>query len=277
MKRVGILYHPMISAARTEAAKLQSFLQAKGVSAWLCSAWEGAKARALLDDTDLLLAVGGDGTILRTAQVAFPTQVPITGINLGTLGFITELTSSEAMEKLPALLAGEGWIDERAMIEASVDREHGAGQAYCALNDVVVARGQLPRMVHVEASIAGELLTTYRADGVIAATATGSTAYSLAAGGPILYPQSSEFLLTSIAPHLGSAYSLVLPATAVVRFRISTVHEAVLSIDGHINVPLSDGAVITAKHSSNAVRFLRIHPASFYGTLEQRLKGKQQR
>ncbi len=277
MKRVGILYHPMIKTAATEAKKLQEFLESSGVSTWLCSAWEGDKARAQVDGTDLVISVGGDGTIIRATQVALPAQIPVTGINLGKLGFMTELSTDGALKKIPALIAGEGWIDERAMVEVeSIDQERGTAQVYYALNDVVMARGAIVRMVYIETSIDGELLTTYKADGVIVATATGSTGYSLAAGGPILHPQAREFLLTPVMPHLSSPYSLVLPSTAIVSLHISTAHQATLSIDGHINLPLSSGATVTVKHSSKVARFLRIHPqASFYGSLERRLKGKQ--
>ena len=276
IKGVGILYHPMIEAAYTLAKELSEFLSSKGVSVWLCSAWEGEKAKTQLDKTDLILTTGGDGTILRAAQVALPAQTPITGINLGKLGFMTELSADEAWDKLSALLEGEGWIDERAMLEAELSVTDKEPTTFYALNDVVVARGATARMVYVEASIDGELLTTYRADGVILATATGSTGYSLAAGGPILHPQAQEFLLLPILPHLSLAYTLVLPATAVVNLCITTAHQATLSIDGHINLPLTSGAIITVKRSSNIGRFLRIHPeTSFYSSLEQRLKGKQ--
>ena len=279
MKRVGILYHPMIEAARSLAEKLEKFLDSNGVSVWLCSAWEGERAKAQVAGTDLILSIGGDGTILRAAQAVVPGLTPVTGINLGRLGFMTELSTDEAEAKLPALLAGEGWIDERAMLEAELlpaGQEDETARMFYALNDVVVARGAIARIVHVAASIDGELLTTYRADGVIVATATGSTGYSLAAGGPILHPQAKEFLLLPILPHLGSAYTLVLPSTAVVKLRISTTHQATLSIDGHINLPLSSGAIVTIKPSSNKARFLRIHSeTSFYGSLEQKLKGKQ--
>ncbi len=279
MKRVGILYHPMIEAAYTLAKKLEEFLGSSGISVWLCSAWEGEKARTQVDDTDLILSIGGDGTILRAAQAVVPEITPITGINLGKLGFMTELSADEALAKLPALLAGEGWVDERAMLEVELsppDKEHRAPRIFYALNDVVVARGAVARMVYIEATIDGEPLTTYKADGVIVATATGSTGYSLAAGGPILHPQAKEFLLLPILAHLSSAYALVLPSTAVVKLRISTAHQAILSIDGHINLPLPTGAIITVKHSPTVARFLRIHPeTSFYGSLEQRLKGKQ--
>ena len=279
VKRIGILYHPMIETAYTLAKELQEFLGSRGISVWLCSAWEWEKARAQVNGTDLIISIGGDGTILRTAQAVVPELTSITGINLGKLGFMTELSADEALAKLPALLTGEGWIDERAMLEAKLsppDKEDRASHIFYALNDVVVARGTIARMVYIEATIDGQPLTTYKADGVIVATATGSTGYSLAAGGPILHPQAKEFLLLPILPHLGSAYTLVLPSTAVVKLRISTTHQATLSIDGHINLPLSSGAIVTIKPGSNKARFLRIHSeTSFYGSLEQKLKGKQ--
>ena len=129
-------------------------------------------------------------------------------------------------------------------------------------------------MIFVEAHINGEPVTAYKADGVIAATATGSTGYSLAAGGPILHPQSADFLLVPISPHLSPAYPLVLPASSVVRLKVSTNHQAALSVDGHINLPLASGDVITIRHSASISRFLRIHSGDFYGSLEQKLKGK---
>jgi len=277
MNKIGILYHPMIEAANSLAKKLDEFLSSEGISVWLCSAWEREKSRAQVNDTDLILSIGGDGTILRAVQAVVPHPIPITGINLGKLGFMTELAADEAVAKLPALLAGEGWIDERATLEAELlpMQEGESPRMFCALNDVIVSRGAIARVVYVDASIDGEPLTTYKADGVIVATATGSTGYSLAAGGPILHPQAMEFLLLPIVPHLSSAYTLVLPSTAVVKLRISSAHQAILSVDGHINLPLSSGAVVRVKPGSNRARFLRICPEkSFFRSLEQKLKGK---
>jgi len=276
MKRIGILCHPLNKAACPLAEELQAFLSSRGISVWVCSAWEAEQARGLLDNTDLILTVGGDGTILRAAQVVIPHSIPITGINLGKLGFMTELSVDEAKDKLPALLAGEGWIDERAMLEAEL-RPPGkeAPTLFHALNDVVMARGEIARIVRIEASIDGEPLTSYKADGVIVATATGSTGYALSAGGPILHPQAKEFLLLPILPHLSSAYTLVLPPKAVVRLRISAAHPITLSIDGHINLPVSSGTTLMVKQSAYRAHFLRIHRASFYGSLERRLKGKK--
>ncbi len=276
IKRVGILYHPMNQAAYPLAEELGRFLGSRGVSFWLCSAWEGEQARSQVAGTDLILSIGGDGTILRAAQAVVPGPTPITGINLGKLGFMTEFSANEATDKLAALCEGKGWLDERAMLEAEVSTAAEEPLTFYALNDVVVARGAIARMVQVEASIDGQLLTTYRADGVILATATGSTGYSLTAGGPVLHPQAEEFLLLPILPHLTLAYTLVLPPAAVVSLRITTFHQATLSIDGHINMPLPSGAAVTVKHSSNTGRFLRIQPENtFYSSLEQKLKGKQ--
>lgn len=274
IKRVGILYHPMIERAQKVAKDIENFLVPKGVSVWTCSAWEPEKVQAQLDKTDLILTTGGDGTILRAVQVALPAQTPITGINLGKLGFMTELGADEAVGKLPDLIAGKGWIDERALLEVELPGEHEPDvKKFYALNDVVVARGAIARLIVIDVIIDSEPLTTYRADGIIVATATGSTGYSLAAGGPILHPRSEEMVLVPINPHLGLAYSMVLPPQAVVTLRVNTSHQATISVDGHINMPLSSGTVITVRQSANKTRFLRIRPEnSFYRTLEQKLK-----
>ena len=274
MKKIGVLYHPKVKATRAKTGEIRKFLDSRGISVWLCSSWEGDEARAQLGGTDLVLSVGGDGTILRAAQVVAPGEIPITGINLGKLGFMTELSADEALEKLPNLLAGEGWIDERAMLQVETDGQ--PPRMFHALNDVVVGRGATVRVIYVKASVDGQHLATYKADGVILATATGSTGYALAAGGPILYPQSKDFLLVPIAPHLSFAQAVVLPQPATVALSVDTVHEATLSIDGHISLPLSSGSVITVKRSPGTIRFLRIRAeAGFYGMLEQRLRGKR--
>ncbi len=275
MKKIGILYHPKVEATRTKAGELEGFLKSKGISVWVCSAWDRENACDCLDGTDLVLTVGGDGTVLRAVQVVIPGTTPITGINLGKLGFMTEFDADEAQEKLPSLIEG-GWIDERTMLQAEVITSGQEPRVFHALNDIVVARGEIARLIRVEASIDGQHLTTYKTDGVIVATATGSTGYALAARGPILYPQSRDFLLVPIAPHLSPAYPLVLPETAEVALDLNTYHAATLSVDGHINLSLSNGDTITIKRSPHVARFLRIRPReSFYSSLEDKLKGKQ--
>jgi NAD+ kinase len=275
MKKIGILYHPKVKATQIKAKEIEGFLESKGISAWACSAWDREKASAQLDGTDLVLTVGGDGTILRAAQVVIPGTTPITGINLGKLGFMTEFDADKALEKLPELLDKEGWTDERTMLQAEVAISGQEPRVFHALNDVVVARGEIARVIRVEATVDGQHVTTYKTDGVIVATATGSTGYALAAHGPILHPQSGDFLLVPIAPHLSSAYALVLPEAAELKLRLSTYHPATISVDGHINLPLSNGDTITVKHSPNTIRFWRIRPEDFfYSSLEERLQGK---
>jgi NAD+ kinase len=158
VKRIGLLYHPLKEAAYTLAKEIQGFLNARDIANWLCSAWEDEEARTQANETDLILCIGGDGTILRAVQAAVPHQTPITGINLGNLGFMTELSAAEALDRLPDLLAGKGWIDERAMLEAELlpkGGKHEMAQVFCALNDVVVTREAIARVVYIEASVDG--------------------------------------------------------------------------------------------------------------------------
>lgn len=275
VKKIGILYHPKVAATRAKAREIDSFLKVKGISTWAGSAWDKEKAQEQMDGTDLLITVGGDGTVLRAVQIVIPGATPILSINLGKLGFITELAADEALARLPDILNRKGWTDERAMLQAELVTAAHPTQVFHALNDVVVARGEIARLIRVEAGIDGQPLTTFRADGVIVATATGSTGYALAAHGPVLYPQSPDFLLAPVAPHLSLAFPLVLPATAVVTLRLETYLTATLSVDGHINLPLADGDKVTVKRSPHTARFLRFRPGvTFFSSLEEKLKGR---
>jgi NAD+ kinase len=278
IRRIGILFHPMVEATSSKARELTAFLGSRGVDVWSCSAWETDKALGCLDSTDLILTIGGDGTILRAAQVAVQGMVPITGINMGNLGFLTELKANEAVEQLPNLLAGQGWMDERTMLEVELTPAEPGGdpRLFQALNDVVLARGAVAKLIQINTRIDEKTLTTYRADGVILATATGSTGYSLAAGGPILNPQSTDLLLVPIVSHLSLDYSLVLSSTSVIKLKLITTNQATFSVDGHINIPVSDGALVSVKTSAKKTRFLRLHERDFfYQALEEKLKGKK--
>ena len=268
MKRVGVLYHPKIAAAREFAEELEGFVPTLDASVWLCSAWDEESARAQADGSDLVLSVGGDGTILRATRAVAPLSIPVVGINLGKLGFLTELGADEARSKLPAMLRGEGWIDERAMLQAELA---GSGPLH-ALNDIVVGRGAITRVIYIEVAIDGAYLTTYKADGVIISTATGSTGYSLASGGPILYPQSRDIILNPISPHPTFANSVVIPAGAALELAVRTDHQAMLSADGQIDLELESGASVRVGVSAYVARFLRMQPTNyFYSSLMQRL------
>jgi len=276
MKRIGIFYHPLKEAACVLAREVTEYLRNRRLAVWLVSAWDWERGKQQVDGTDLVLSIGGDGSILRAAQAVVPRPIPLVGVNLGRLGFMTELSVSETLEKLPLLLDGQGSVDERSLLLAEFQTAAASEpRKFYALNDVVVARGGTARLVNIDASINGERLTTYRADGAVLATATGCTGYSLAAGGPILHPQSSDFVLVPILPHLSYGYPMVLPPTSVCKLALGMPTPGILSIDGHISMDLACGDTVTVKHSPDTVKFLRIHDTPFYGSLEQRLKGKQ--
>jgi NAD+ kinase len=270
MKRIGILYHPQIEKAQSLANRLEGLLAAQGASPWQCSAWDEEEAKPQVAGSDLILSIGGDGTILHVARIIAPLVVPILGINLGKLGFITELNVDEALSSLPSLLEGKGWIEERAMLETQM-----GNKGFLALNDVVV-RSTAVHLINIAVKVSDEVLTTYRADGIIVATATGSTGYSLAAGGPILHPQSREIVLQPISCHLGLNHALVLPPQTTVDLKIVGRDSAVLSLDGRVDTPLSDEQTVTVKLSHDIARFLRMHqPTYFYSSLRQKLEGER--
>jgi NAD+ kinase len=273
MKKIGIIYHPLNEGAPEVAGRIEQFLLSHKLSAWLCSAWDGDCLKQNIPQMDCAITIGGDGTILRTAQAIVPLAIPIIGINLGKVGFLTEIDPEVAIEKIALFLDGGGCMDERSMLEAKLfDESNHEIRTYNILNDIVIARGEIARIINVKADIDGVTLTTYKSDGVICATATGSTGYSMAAGGPILHPQSPAYLLSPIVPHLSFDKILVIPPASVVRLQVAAIHKAVLSVDGHISLPLEGGYAIEVRHSDIKTCFWRTNRESFYSTLEKRLK-----
>ena len=278
-KRIGIIYHPLNKAALELGKEIEAQLEGAGCGHWLGSAWDGDKLKTQMAGTDLIITTGGDGTILRSAQIAVPHDVPVTSVNLGKLGFMTELPPAEALALLPKILAGEGWYDCRTVLEAelvSADKKDQPDRSFLAVNDVVAARGSIARIISVECHVDESHFATYKGDGVIVATATGSTGYNFAAGGPVLHPDSADMLLTPILPHLGRSYSLVVPEDKAITLKVSTNHQATLCIDGHVNLSLATGDVIRIKTSRHRLRFIRLRPPdSFYAELDHKLKGNR--
>ena len=269
VERVGILFHPFREKARGLANQLYELLSSQGISVWRCSTQEEEETKAQCAGSQLVLSIGGDGTLLRVARLVANTGIPILGIKLGRLGFSTELSSDEIAGKLSDVLSGKGWIEQRAMLETRLGK-----QSFHTLNDVVL-RGSTPRLINIKVCIDGAALTTYRADGIIVSTSTGSTGYSLSAGGPILNPQSREFVLKPICCHLGPNNALVLATENVVELKLSSGDRAGLILDGQIEIPLHDEQIITIKLSSFLTRFLRFHPPEyFYQSLWQKLQIK---
>jgi NAD+ kinase len=275
-KHIGIIFHPLNKAAHDLAKEISAYLDSMCCRNWLVSAWDTEKLKSHLEGTDLVITTGGDGTILRAAQAVLPLDIPMASVNLGKLGFMTEIPAKEAMTLLPKIFAGEGWCDSRAVLEIElVQSDHKNKPAnFIAINDVVAARGSIARIISVECHVDEAHFTTYKGDGALVATATGSTGYNFAAGGPILHPDSSDMLLTPILPHLGRSYSLVVPQDKTITLKVNTFHQAILCIDGHINLDLSSGDAIRVKVSRRRLRFLRLRPPeSFYAELDNKLKG----
>ncbi len=271
-KRVGLLYHPMIPESQDLAAEMLEFLEGLGVSAWIGSSWDNAAVADQAADLDMLVTLGGDGSMLRAARMASEHGIPILGVNLGRLGFLAEVEPTEWARRLRQVLAGDYWVEERMMVHAECWRDRESLGSYEALNDVVVSRGSLARVVRLPTYIDGGYLTTYVADGLIVSTATGSTAYALAAGGPIVPPELKNMLLIPLAPHLSLERAIVLSKGSMVRIKVHTDHTAILTVDGQFEVELADGDWVQVVASPRVGRFIRLQDrAYFYRTLMRRL------
>ncbi|HXK34282.1 MAG TPA: NAD(+)/NADH kinase [Dehalococcoidia bacterium] len=277
MKKVGVTYHPKSEAARAVAQEIRSRLNAIVPDVWFASAWDDEAREDHVPGTELVICCGGDGTVLRAARAVVPHEVVILGVNLGRIGFLTEMTAVEALNRLEEVVGGAGRVESRAMLEAERRRDGSTSERYHALNDVVVGRSTLGRTVQFAVRTDGTTAGSYRADGVIVATATGSTAYSLSVGGPILHPEARDIVVTPVAPHLAPANSIVLRPGAVIEVEIAERQAATLSVDGQPDEELAGGDVVRVQASRHQARFLRFGPPDqFYVRVGRRLNWLQE-
>jgi NAD+ kinase len=273
-RTIGILYQEHSEGADSLAETLATRLEAEGRAVWREALQKhDRQASEWLPGTDIVLVLGGDGSLLSAARMCAESGIPLLGINFGRVGFLTELEPSEVDEKLPLYLNGDYWLDERAMLQAEVEME-GDQRRFIALNDMVVVRGAVPRVIRVKVWLDSHFYNTTVADGIIVSTATGSTAYNLAAGGPILHPQVRSSVLTPIAPHLATDRSLILEPNAVTTLELQPGSDgAILSADGQINLTLNAGAQVSIRASQYVTRFLRRRPPTyFYRILSAKLQ-----
>lgn len=207
---------------------------------------------------DLMVVLGGDGTLLAVARAIGVREVPILGVNLGTLGFLAETSRDDLFPALDAALAGRFWVEERMRLGVEVRRDEEALGRFIALNDAVVSSTALSRVLHLETRVDGSVVTTYHADGLIVATPTGSTAYSLSAGGPLLLPNLEAILLTPISPHTLTQRPLVLPDTCEVELRVVDPHggQIHLTVDGQVGRALEEGDMVVVRANSEPARLL---------------------
>jgi len=229
-----------------------------------------------VDDMDLVVAIGGDGTLLKAVSVAVKFDVPVMGINMGTVGFMTDVEGHKAVSEFQDYLDGVR-IEQRSMLEVDfkIDNEH---YTYKALNDVVIARGASISMIETIVEIDNIHLATYRGDGVVISSATGSTGYALSLGGPVIDPKSNEYYLKPIATHMSQFGGVIVNSESICDITISTRKEAQISIDGFIEYKIKSGDKINLKISDTKAKFLRKNPSNYYwSTITEKLgirKGK---
>ena len=269
---VGLLYHPHKPASVPLAHEIGDWLVQRGRRVWHASSWDEQVVNESMPETDLIITLGGDGSLLRAARVAAQYGALLFGVNLGRLGFLSGCSPDNWQGPMERLLARDYWVEERMMLQAETYRDHHLIGAHQALNDVVISRGSLARAIQLDVNVDGGFLTTYFADGLIVSTATGSTAYALAVGGPILPPELKSILLIPIAPHLSMDRAVVLSQGSEVDARIQTDHQAILTVDGQYEFDLRSGDRVLIKASPHAICFARVQPKSyFYRTLLARL------
>jgi NAD+ kinase len=268
-QRVAIAAHPKLPAAFVQAEEIVAFLANKGIDSIHGSLYdEELRYQIKIKAVDLLIALGGDGTMLRAGHLCAPHQVPILGLNLGKFGFLTAIQRNEWRSALIKLIKGEGWLERRMMLTAIQVRDGEEIGSWNVLNEAAVSRAAIVRPVHLDTHVDGRFLTTYVADGLIASTPTGSTAYALAAGGPILPPELRNILLVPVAPHLSIDRAIVLAEGSEVTITVHTDHQAVICIDGQEPIPMMDGDQVHVLASDHTVQFVRIQdPGYFYRNL----------
>jgi NAD+ kinase len=238
---------------------------------------EEAVSRAELGSKqpDFALVLGGDGTLLSAARAVSYAGVPILAVNLGSLGFLTEVPLSEIYPTLDAVDAGQCPIEQRAVLDCTAYRDGQSLARHFALNDVVVNKSAISRLVDFDLLIDGAFVFNYKADGVIIATPTGSTAYSLAAGGPVLMPSVTSFVVTPVCPHSLTHRPLVVPDKAQIELHVETgAEEAYLSIDGQVGVPMRQGDRVMCQRAAHTVKLMRVR-RTFFDVLRNKLKWGQ--
>ena len=281
--RIGIAVKPGLAAARDTLVELEAWLRDRGVEAvWSTEAAKlvaggsrhAAEREDLARQSDLAVVLGGDGTLLAMAKAIAESghDIPILAVNFGSLGFLTEITRPELYHSLEAVIAGRGSYDLRMMLRAVATR---ARQSHMALNDVVFSRTALSRMIELSVSVGDQFVTTVKADGLIVATPTGSTAYNLAAGGPIVHPAMDALVLTPIAPHTLTNRPIVIPAEREVRVTSTSSNagdEVYVTMDGQTGFPLQEGDELTITRAEKPLRLVRSTTRSYFEVLRQKLK-----
>jgi len=279
--RVGLIAKPDAPAAPRVILQVLQWLGARGLTAVLEKQTAGlvpsATVQAASKDelpglVDLLVVLGGDGTLLSMARAIGDLGVPILGVNLGGLGFLTATTLDEMLPALEAVLAGRMATEERMLLAARLVRGGQTIGEYSALNDVVITKSAMSRIVDLAVSVGGRHAISYRADGLIISTPTGSTAYNLSTGGPILFPTMDAVVLTPIAPHTLSNRPIVIPGAERIEVTLLDDQDVMLTMDGQVGVPLRERDTVEVQQAATRIRLLRFPNKDFFSVLRTKLK-----
>ena len=284
--RIGIAVKPGLVEARATLLELENWLHQRRVDAvWSTEAAKlfdsgsrtAADRAAIPAQSDLVVVLGGDGTLLATAKAIAESgkDVPILAVNFGSLGFLTEITRPELFDALGAVMASRASLDLRMMLCAVATRAGEERLSHMALNDVVFSRTALSRMIELSVSVGDQFVTAVRADGLIVATPTGSTAYNLAAGGPIVHPAMDALILTPIAPHTLTNRPIVIPAEREVRVQSTSSNagdEVYVTMDGQTGFGLHEGDELSITRAERPLRLVRSTTRSYFEVLRQKLK-----
>jgi len=286
IRSIGIISKPRRKALEPILPALLTWLRQRGIEALLdeetASTLNSRATSAgvtvlprheLATKSDLILVMGGDGTLLAAARGAHECQVPILAVNLGSLGFLTAITVEELYDSLEVVLKGKHQVEQRKMLQINTLRNGSVVETYHALNDAVLNKGAISRMLDFEAYIDGQFLTLIKADGVIVSTPTGSTAYSLAAGGPIVHPSVDAFLVTPICPHTLTNRPVIVPDSSRIEIVVKTEAESVfLTVDGQVGHELHHEDRIVCELSPSRIGLIRPLHKGFFEVLRSKLK-----
>ena len=258
IRRIGFAYNPTSEAAVELRERAAGWCAVRGIDQWAAQAGDFNALCADLPTTDVLVVLGGDGTFLRAARAVIQVDVPLLGINLGKVGFLSKVEANELETVLAKLAAGQFTVDERMALEAKLLPGGGSEDSvvHHALNDVVIARGALARVVRLDVAIGPSHLATFIADGLVVSSPTGSTGYSFSAGGPVVAPDSRNLIVTPIAGYLSAIRSVVVGPDQIVRVRIVDANEAIVSIDGRDDIPIAVGDVVEVRALARPIRLV---------------------
>ena len=280
IKRVGIVAKRHKVEAAEIVKSLLTWLEEKGIeaimdidTASIIGSASSHQKSAIPSLVDLLVVLGGDGTLLSVARLVEGHDVPILGVNLGSLGFLTEVTIEELLPTMEQILSGEYTTSERMMLETHIHRQGERIARYVVLNDVVINKSALARIIELETYVDGEYVNTFRADGLIISTPTGSTAYSLAAGGPIVYPTMAALIINPICPHTLTNRPLVIPDTPKIEVILVSENEDVLvTLDGQVGFALKFQDVVEIRKAKTTIRLIQAKEKNYFRILRTKLK-----